>query len=92
MKTWGMIQLVLALLALTRLEAAAATRRVPADFPTIQAAIDASASGDTVLVSPGTYVENVLIERNLWVRSVQGPALTVIDGGAAARSPTSSGA
>ena len=37
----------------------AATIRVPADQPTIQAGIDASLSGDTVLVYPSTYVENV---------------------------------
>ena len=32
---------------------------VPADYPTIQAGINASVNGDTVLVQPGTYVENV---------------------------------
>jgi len=32
---------------------------VPGDFPTIQAAIDASSDGDTVLVSEGTYMENI---------------------------------
>jgi len=32
---------------------------VPEDFETIQAAIDASEDGDTVLVQPGTYVENI---------------------------------
>jgi hypothetical protein len=32
---------------------------IPADYPTIQQGIDASADGDTVLVQPGTYVENV---------------------------------
>jgi len=32
---------------------------VPDDFPTIQAAINAASEGDTVLVQPGTYVENI---------------------------------
>ncbi len=32
---------------------------IPTDYPTIQLGIDASADGDTVLVQPGTYVENV---------------------------------
>ena len=40
---------------------AAATIRVPADAPTIQAGIDAAPDGGIVLVSPGTYTENVTI-------------------------------
>jgi len=32
---------------------------VPGDQSTIQAGIDASMDGDTVLVQPGTYVENI---------------------------------
>jgi len=35
------------------------TRRVPADYATIQAAVDAAVAGDTVLVSPGSYGESV---------------------------------
>jgi len=35
---------------------------VPVDQPTIQAGIDVSSDGDTVLVQPGTYVENILID------------------------------
>jgi hypothetical protein len=32
---------------------------IPADYPTIQQGINASSDGDTVLVQPGTYVENI---------------------------------
>lgn len=32
---------------------------IPDDYPTIQAGIDASSDCDTVLVQPGTYVENI---------------------------------
>lgn len=61
---------------------AAATRRVPADYPTIQAGIDAAlGSLDTVLVAPGTYFEN-LVTRGIPITLVSeaGPAATIIDG------------
>ena len=32
---------------------------IPADYPAIQQGIDASSYGDTVLIQPGTYVENI---------------------------------
>ena len=36
--------------------------RVPADRPTLQAAVDSARTGDTVLVSPGTYNEAVTVD------------------------------
>src|SRR5438552_14827949 len=36
-----------------------AVRNVPADFPAIQQALNASVSGDVVLVAPGTHMENL---------------------------------
>ena len=53
---------ILATLLATATPAAAAragTIEVPGDHPTIQAAIDAAADGDVVLVAPGTYTANL---------------------------------
>ena len=45
----------IAVIVLASLPCTAATLRVPSEYSTINAALDASASGDTVLVAPGTY-------------------------------------
>jgi hypothetical protein len=64
----------------SRLEAASIIR-VPADQPTIQSAITAASNGDTVQVAAGTYVENLNFSgKAINVTSVQGPAVTIIDG------------
>jgi hypothetical protein len=46
------------ILLLATASAHAATRLVPAEYPTIQAAIDRCAAGDEVVVLPGTYTGN----------------------------------
>jgi hypothetical protein len=59
----------------------AATIHVPADQPTIQAGIDASTSGDTVLVSPGTYTEHLAYpSHQVRVQSVSGAGQTTLHG------------
>ena len=59
----------------------AVTRIVPTQFATIQSAMVASAaSGDTVLVNPGTYHEKVdFLGKEIVLRSVAGAEATVID-------------
>jgi serine protease len=57
------------------------TLNVPADYPTIQSAINAANNGDTVLVAPGTYVENINFNgKAITVISSGGAATTIIDG------------
>jgi hypothetical protein len=59
------------------------TIHVPGDQPTIQAAINAATTGYTVLVAPGTYTENInFLGKAITVTSANGPATTIIDGGA----------
>jgi hypothetical protein len=57
------------------------TINVPADQTTIQKGIDSARDGDTVLVAPGTYVENINFHgKNVTVKSSGGRDVTTIDG------------
>ena len=54
---------------------------VPANYPTIQSAINAASNGDTVVVAPGTYVENINFNgKAIILTSSNGAAATIIDG------------
>jgi hypothetical protein len=72
---------VLFLLLSATVASIAATIQVPADQPTIQAAIDAAKNGDRVVVAPGTYFENINFEgKAIRVISSGGRKVTIIDG------------
>jgi len=59
---------------------------VPADYSTIQAAIDAAADGDVIIVSPGRYIENInFLGKGITLQSTNPEdkgivAATIIDG------------
>ena len=81
----GAAAIALVLLALAAAAPAlAATIRVPADQPTLQAGLDAAAPGDTVLAAPGVYLgpanRNLdFAGKSVVLRSSAGAATTIID-------------
>jgi predicted outer membrane repeat protein len=57
----------------------ATTIHVPADQPSIQAGIDASVDGDTVLVGPGEYYGGIIVYyKAIYLLSSGGPSLTIL--------------
>ncbi len=50
--------------------ATATTREIPAQYSTIQAAVNAASNGDVVLLSPGVYSENLILSgKNITIAS-----------------------
>lgn len=61
--------------------ALAATYNVPADYTTIQSAIDSCANGDEIIVAPGTYHEQLSVnDKSIVIKSSGGADQTIIDG------------
>ena len=82
--SWAGVALTFALLApigsnAPRATVGGTTLHVPAEFPTIQSAIEAAVGGDTVLVAPGLYQERIsFLGKAILVSSSDGPEVTVI--------------
>ncbi|MDP2897486.1 MAG: right-handed parallel beta-helix repeat-containing protein [bacterium] len=53
---------------------------VPQCCPTVQEGVDLARDGDTVLISPGTYVGSVLIQKNITLAGADGGE-TILDAG-----------
>jgi len=89
--------IVVLLTALVAVQAGAATHVVDVnggyDFVALVPAVEAAASGDTIVVHPGTYsgADNTYVNfgpKNLVVRSSDGPLSTIIDGGGTSKAFT----
>ena len=61
-----------ALLALVALPAVATTRSVPSQYSTVQAAINAAASGDTIQIASGTYTGPFTVPSSKTKITIQG--------------------
>ncbi len=65
---------------ITTVSSAAAILKVPADFATIQGAINASTNGDTIRISAGLYVEQLTIkQKSITLEGVPGATIRASD-------------
>lgn len=65
--------------------AVGAVLNVPADYPTIQTAINAASDGDTVQVAAGAYTENLVWQNKSLALIGAGADVTTVDGGGTGR-------
>lgn len=72
---WGFM--IIASVAIVAWPATAKEIKVPQDFPTIQAAVDAADEGDTITVGPGLYQENVVIAKRLTLQGAGVDQVTI---------------
>jgi len=54
---------------------------VPDDYAKIQDAVNAASIGDTIIVRDGTYYENLKVDKQLTIKSENGSANCIVDGG-----------
>ena len=59
MKKFKLLLILLAINSVAIYQIGASVINIPADFPNIQAGINIAVDGDTVLVQPGNYIENI---------------------------------
>lgn len=79
MRGFCLCALVSVVLLHSSLPSSAAIIRVPADFATVQAAIDAASDGDEIIVSPGIYPEHINFKgKNIILRSIDPTSPTVV--------------
>lgn len=88
------LRLTAALTPLLAVALQAQAIRVPAQQPTIAAALVAATPGTTILVAPGTYFENLVWPLTSGIRLIaeRGPSVTTIDGSGTGRVILISGA
>jgi parallel beta-helix repeat protein len=86
LKTMSAVVIAAALFIFGASAAQAATINVPADYPTIQAAINAATANDTIIVAAGTYTEQISVNKNLTLTGadsdttiIQAPAVLAND-------------
>ena len=73
--------IILAFIALST-TASGTVLHVPSQYSTIQAGINASVNGDTVLVAPGIYEADTIViqDKSILLTSAEGPSTTEING------------